>query len=145
MHTEMDVPNPKYELVPGMYATVQIPLHTVQNVLTVPVQAVQSSGEDGAQCWSLTVTTIEKRDVTLGLQTRTDVEIMSGLTENEMVVFGEQANSSRANWCSQKSYAAVRNGIGVQMSSFSLRHPYFIVVICFWFACSVSRAWCRCR
>src|ERR1700690_906835 len=46
MHTEVDVPNPTYALVPGMYATVQIPLHTVQNVLTVPVQAVQSSGEN---------------------------------------------------------------------------------------------------
>ena len=39
MHTEIDVPNPKYSLVAGMYATVQIPLHTVQNVLTVPVQS----------------------------------------------------------------------------------------------------------
>ncbi len=29
MHTEVDVRNPKYQLVPGMYATVQIPLHTV--------------------------------------------------------------------------------------------------------------------
>ncbi len=35
-------------------------------------------------------TRIEKRDVTLGLQTATDVEILSGLQENEMVVFGEQ-------------------------------------------------------
>ena len=34
MHTEVDVPNPKYELVPGMYASVQIPLHAAANVLT---------------------------------------------------------------------------------------------------------------
>ena len=27
MHTEVHVPNPKFELVPGMYASVQIPLH----------------------------------------------------------------------------------------------------------------------
>jgi multidrug efflux pump subunit AcrA (membrane-fusion protein) len=40
MHTEVNVPNPKYELVPGMHATVQLPLHTVHNVLTVPLQAV---------------------------------------------------------------------------------------------------------
>ena len=31
MHTEVQVPNPKYELVPGMYATVQIPLHKAGN------------------------------------------------------------------------------------------------------------------
>src|SRR5579863_2086650 len=46
MHTEVDIPNPKYELVPGMYAAVRIPLHTEHNVLTVPVQAVQAAGED---------------------------------------------------------------------------------------------------
>ena len=28
MHTEVEVPNPKYELVPGMYASVKIPLHS---------------------------------------------------------------------------------------------------------------------
>ena len=36
MHTEVDVPNPKYELVPGMYASVKIPLHSAANVLTLP-------------------------------------------------------------------------------------------------------------
>ncbi len=34
---------------------------------------------------------IEKRDVVLGLQTATDTEILSGLQEKEMVVFGEQS------------------------------------------------------
>ena len=44
MHTEVTVPNANYELVPGMYASVKIPLHTVTNVLTIPMQAVQSTG-----------------------------------------------------------------------------------------------------
>jgi hypothetical protein len=34
---------------------------------------------------------IERRDVTLGLQSATDVEIVSGLKQNERVVFGEQS------------------------------------------------------
>jgi RND family efflux transporter MFP subunit len=92
MHTEVDVPNPKYQLVPGMYATVQIPLHTAQSVLTVPTQAVQTSG--GTHGSVLVVNTslrIEKRDVTLGLQTATEMEIVSGLEQNEMVIFGEQS------------------------------------------------------
>jgi RND family efflux transporter MFP subunit len=92
MHTEIDVPNPTYALVAGMYATVQIPLHAVQNVLTVPVQAVQASGEDrGAVLVVNANNKIEKRDVTLGLQTATDAEIVGGLTEGEMVVYGEQS------------------------------------------------------
>src|SRR5580700_3039120 len=80
MHTEVDVKNPKFDLVPGMYATVQIPLHTVISALTVPTQAVQtSSGSHGTVLVVNTSFKIEKRDVVLGLQTATDSEILSGL------------------------------------------------------------------
>jgi RND family efflux transporter MFP subunit len=92
MHTEVTVPNPKYEIVPGMYATVQIPLKTVQNALTVPVQAVETSDETHGSV--LVVgggNRIEKRDVTLGLENAADVEILSGLGDNDRVVFGEQS------------------------------------------------------
>ncbi len=41
MHTEVQVPNPNYELVPGMYASVEIPLRTATHALSVPVQAIQ--------------------------------------------------------------------------------------------------------
>lgn len=92
MHTEVDVRNPKYRLVPGMYATVQIPLHTVTNALTLPTQAVQtSSGGHGSVLVVNSSSKIEKRDVLLGLQTATNSEILSGLQEKEMVVFGEQS------------------------------------------------------
>ena len=91
MHTEVDVPNPKYELVSGMYASVKIPLHSVANVLTVPVQAVQSAGEGkGAVLVVDRGNKIESRSVTLGLQSAMEVEITSGLQENEMVIFGAQ-------------------------------------------------------
>src|ERR1700680_3304283 len=46
MHTEVDVPNPQYELVPGIDASVKIPVHSVSKVLTLPIQAVQA-GEAG--------------------------------------------------------------------------------------------------
>src|SRR3984893_6520500 len=91
MHTEVDVPNPKYELVSGMYASVKIPLHSAANVLTVPVQAVQPAGEGkGAVLVVDHSNQIENRGVTLGLQSATEVEITSGLQENEMVIFGAQ-------------------------------------------------------
>jgi len=92
MHTEIDIPNPRYELVPGMYATVDIPLHTAHDVLTLPVQAVQTSGEDrGAALVVSANNKIESRDVTLGLQNANYIEITSGLRENDLVVFGEQS------------------------------------------------------
>ena len=75
MHTEVEVPNPKYELVPGMYATVQIPLHTRQNVLTVPIQAVQSTDANhGTVLIVDSDNRIQKRDLTLGLETATDAK-----------------------------------------------------------------------
>jgi RND family efflux transporter MFP subunit len=91
MHTEVTVPNPSYELVPGMYASAKIPLHAVTNVLTVPVQAIQATGN--GQGTALIVNSskrVERREVKLGLQTAADVEVLAGLAEGDIVVFGEQ-------------------------------------------------------
>lgn len=91
MHTEAQVPNPKYLMVPGMYASVKIPLRSAANVLSVPVQAVNSAG-NGANTVLLVnrENRIEKREVKLGIQTATEAEVLSGLNENDAVVFGEQ-------------------------------------------------------
>lgn len=106
MHTEIDVPNPKYQLVPGMYASVRIPLQAVKGVLTVPTQAVQTAG--GSRGSVLVVNSssrIERREVTLGLRTPTDAEILSGLQENEMVVFGEQSQFKPGELVAPKAIA----------------------------------------
>jgi len=58
----------------------------------VPTQAVQTSGEGhGSVLVVNSDNKIEKRDVTLGLESATEVEILSGVKENEQVVFGEQS------------------------------------------------------
>jgi RND family efflux transporter MFP subunit len=89
MHTEVDVPNPKYEVVPGMYASVNIPLHSSAKVLTVPMQAFQAGSEGKGVVLALGPgNKIERRDVTVGLQSANDVEVTSGLQENETVIFG---------------------------------------------------------
>ncbi|MGB7285166.1 MAG: efflux RND transporter periplasmic adaptor subunit, partial [Candidatus Acidiferrum sp.] len=75
MHTEVNVPNPKYLLVPGMYATVELPLRTVKGVLTLPTQAVQTSDPThGSVLVVNSSSRVERRDVVLGLQTATDTE-----------------------------------------------------------------------
>jgi len=89
MHTEVDVPNPKYELVPGMYASVKIPLHASAKVLTVPVQAFQAGSEGkGIVLVVGEGNKVERREVAVGLQSATDVEVTSGLQENDTVIFG---------------------------------------------------------
>jgi RND family efflux transporter MFP subunit len=91
MHTEVTVPNRNYELVPGMYASVKIPLHSVSNVITVPVQAIQSTGTGQGTVLIVNSTNhLEKREVKVGLLTATDAEVLAGLHEGETVVFGEQ-------------------------------------------------------
>jgi len=92
MHTEIDVPNPKYILVPGMYASVELPLHTVAQALVIPLQSVRSTSESRGTVMVVGPNnTLERRDVTLGLKTASDAEVVSGLQENELVVFGEQS------------------------------------------------------
>lgn len=91
MHTEVQVPNANYTLVPGMYAYVELPTVRSVNVLAVPVQAVKRTGEGVGTVLVVNAQhVIESRSVKLGLETANDVEISSGLEENELVVFGEQ-------------------------------------------------------
>jgi RND family efflux transporter MFP subunit len=92
MHTEVQVPNSDYRLVPGMYASVKIPLRSASQALSVPVQAVQSSGNgQGTVLIVNSSNRVEKREVKLGIETATQAEVLSGLNENEMVIFGEQS------------------------------------------------------
>jgi RND family efflux transporter MFP subunit len=89
MHTEVDVPNPQFQLVPGMYASVKIPLHESAKVLIVPIQAFQTGSEGkGIVLVVGPGNRIERREVNAGLQSATDVEITSGVQENESVIFG---------------------------------------------------------
>jgi RND family efflux transporter MFP subunit len=107
MHTEVTVPNANYALVPGMYASVKIPLHTVTNVLTIPLQAVESTGT--GQGTVLVVNSsnhLERREVKLGLQSASDTEVLSGLSENETVIFGEQNQFKEGQQVSPKLVAA---------------------------------------
>jgi RND family efflux transporter MFP subunit len=91
MHTEVQVPNAKYELVPGMYASAKIPLHSEKNVLSVPVQAVGSAGErEGTVLLVNGENRLEKRTIKLGLRTATQFEVLLGLEQGDTVIFGEQ-------------------------------------------------------
>jgi RND family efflux transporter MFP subunit len=92
MHTEVQVNNASYQIVPGMYATVSIPLHTAANVLAIPLQAVQASGENQGTVLVVDKSNrIQRHEVTLGLQSATDVEVISGLNAGDLVIFGDQS------------------------------------------------------
>lgn len=89
MTTEIEVPNPGLELVPGMYATVVLKLDRRPGTLAVPIQAVAT----GARNTVFVVTNdrqLEERQVTLGLETPNKYEVTSGLREGELVVVGRR-------------------------------------------------------
>jgi RND family efflux transporter MFP subunit len=92
MLTEVDVPNPDLVLSPGMYAEATIQLDQKSDALILPAQAVVQSGD---QIYVLVVNAanqIEKRSVTLGIQTANQDEIASGLREGERVIASGQTN-----------------------------------------------------
>jgi RND family efflux transporter MFP subunit len=89
MHTEVDVPNPDRLLMPGMYAATTLTLEAKDNVLAVPLQALIREGD---QTTVYVVTGADKADlrtVTVGLQTSTDAEVVSGLKEGESVIVSD--------------------------------------------------------
>jgi multidrug efflux pump subunit AcrA (membrane-fusion protein) len=92
MHTEVQVSNSNYTIVPGMYAYVDLPTARNVNVLAVPIQSVRQSGEGAGSVLVVNGQgAIESRQVKLGMETADSVEIVSGLKENELIIFGEQS------------------------------------------------------
>ena len=99
MDTEVDVPNPSFTLVPGMYAEVNFTTDSRSHALTIPVTAVDlSSGSETAGKVLVIVSDgasdgrLESRDVSLGLQTADSFEVRAGLREGDAVVIGNRSN-----------------------------------------------------
>lgn len=87
---ETDVPNPKLELIPGMYVTAILKLEQKRGALAVPVEAV--SGTTRPTVYLVNAERkIEERPVKLGLQTPAKYEVLSGLNEGDLVMIGSRA------------------------------------------------------
>lgn len=91
MHTEVDVPNPHRELLPGLYAEATLTLDKRERVLAIPQQAI-NIGEEQSTAWVVDASDrLELRRVKLGIETPDDVEVVSGLHEGELVVVGDRS------------------------------------------------------
>jgi RND family efflux transporter MFP subunit len=88
MMTEVDVPNPKLEIVPGMYAYVSFPTLEKKNTLAVPIQAISRQGETAVIYRVNSDNRIEILPVTTGIETRSRIEVLSGVSEDDRVVVG---------------------------------------------------------
>jgi RND family efflux transporter MFP subunit len=91
MRVEVDVENPRFELVPGMFANASLVLDAAKHVPVIPVQALDRSGRDSRVLVVTAERRIEVRPVTLGLEADDRVEVKRGLTVDEIVVVGSRA------------------------------------------------------
>ena len=92
MHTEIDVENPQNTLTDGMYAEVKLVLHGKEDALTVPIQAVVQEGNEHYVLALDDQNRVQKRNVELGEQTSSTVEIVHGLSEKERVISAGQSD-----------------------------------------------------
>jgi RND family efflux transporter MFP subunit len=98
MKTEVDVLNPSLVLIPGMYAEVDLTTEQRRNVLSVPMEAVDGSG-DSAQVFTVQPSgKIQIVPVRLGVESAQRIEIRSGdLKEGDDVVVGSRAGLKNGN------------------------------------------------
>jgi multidrug efflux pump subunit AcrA (membrane-fusion protein) len=90
MEAEIDLINRDGQLMPGMYADVILTLEKRENAITVPVQALLSRGDKRIVMIVNSEGLVEEREVQVGIETSTRIEVRSGLSQNELVVIGNR-------------------------------------------------------
>ena len=89
MQTEIDVPNKDLSLIPGMYANTYVQLAHKENVLTVPLLAIQH--DDSGKTSLLVLDSqnrVAHRGIVLGIQGSLLAEVRSGVRQGDRVVLG---------------------------------------------------------
>jgi RND family efflux transporter MFP subunit len=90
MHTEIDVENRDGTLFDGMYAETTLVLSEKENVLTVPLQAVDRNGSKASVLIVDADNRVQVREVKLGMEGMDRVEILGGLAEKDRVIIGNR-------------------------------------------------------
>src|SRR5260370_8811215 len=85
MLAEIEMPNPKAELRPGMYARVTIGIQQKENALLVPLEAVVVE-RAGAAVFTVSDNKARKVPIKTGFDDGVNVEIVSGLDGNQPVI-----------------------------------------------------------
>src|SRR6202035_4664755 len=91
MHTEVDVQNRDRVLIGGMYADADLTLEHKEDIPSVPLQAVNHEGDKTTVFVVDANHQIVDRPLSLGLQTATDAEVVSGLSAGEQVVVSDRS------------------------------------------------------
>jgi RND family efflux transporter MFP subunit len=112
METEVDVPNPDLVLIPGMFAEATLTVAEHKNALAVPVAAVADIEK---QPWVMVVNSdhlLERREISVGLETANNVEVTNGLKDNEIVVIGSRSQLKPGEKCDPRVVDIALSGDG---------------------------------
>lgn len=90
MTAEVDIPNPDLSIISGLYAIGSFPLDRAKGAVTLPVQAIRTPDTPSVLVVSKDGV-LEKRALTLGVETPTRIQIISGVSEGDTVVLGNSS------------------------------------------------------
>lgn len=91
MTAEVDLKNTKLDLIPGMYAQVQLSLADTAGAIAVPVAALDGSGNTNKVYTVDTAGTVHSRTVITGIQSPQFVQVTSGIQPGETVILGSHS------------------------------------------------------
>ena len=83
---EIDVPNQKLRLAPGMFASVILEVQKHSGALMVPIQAISRATGNSSVLVVGAENRVEAHDVHTGLEDANSVEVVSGLKEGDRVI-----------------------------------------------------------
>jgi RND family efflux transporter MFP subunit len=88
METEVDFQNSGGKLMPGMFCEAYFVHDKKRNVLSIPIEAVNRTGEEATVLVVDSENVVGVRPVKLGQESSTQIEVLSGLSEGERVIVG---------------------------------------------------------
>jgi RND family efflux transporter MFP subunit len=91
MTAEVDLKNTKLDLIPGMYAQVQLNLADAPNAIAVPLSALDSAGSANKVYTVDAAGIVHIRTVTTGIQSPQFVQVVSGIQPGEIVILGSHS------------------------------------------------------
>jgi multidrug efflux pump subunit AcrA (membrane-fusion protein) len=95
-----------------MYTEAQLTLAQRPSALSVPLEAVTQSGNSATVLILTATNSVEERKVTLGIQGRSRVEVVSGLKEGDRVVIGNRSQFREGEKVQPKEIAPGSPGSG---------------------------------
>ncbi len=96
----------------GMNASVNFIVQDKENILTIPVEAVSKDGENFVYLKQANSKEPLKARVTLGISDDKNVEVVSGISENDLIVIKSKAYSLPKSVAGSNPFLPVRPGAG---------------------------------